>query len=168
MSNTWANLRAKHDSNKTSMISKQEFKSWKYLEITSEWKLWENGHRTIVSYGTARVSLIFFCSSSTVRAECRSSSCATKSLCAVMSSLVWGDGCPKRADVSLYVLPDCPCSLPGMHCPPSAWTMITMTMNNDYNDHEQCQQCTTMYYNNYKRKFVMWHMQPHCGFFFFL
>ena len=57
MSNRWANLRAKHYSNKTSMISKQEFKSWKYLEITSEWELWENGDRTIVSDGAAGVAL---------------------------------------------------------------------------------------------------------------
>ena len=25
------------------------------------------------------------------------------------------------------------------------WTMITMTMNNDYNDNEQWQECTTIY-----------------------
>ena len=29
------------------------------------------------------------------------------------------------------------------------WTMITITMNNDYNDNEQWQQCTAICYNIY-------------------
>ena len=45
-----------------------------------------------------------------------------------------------------------------------------ISMNTDNNDSEQWLQWAwtmpTMRYNDYKRKFVMWHMQPHCGFFF--
>ena len=36
-------------------------------------------------------------------------------------------------------------------------TLITMTMNNDYNDNEQSQQYTTMYYNNYNETFLVTH-----------
>ena len=36
-------------------------------------------------------------------------------------------------------------------------SMITRTMNNDYNDNEQSQQYTTMYYNNYNETFLVTH-----------